>query len=48
VRIESMLFDGVLQPDHSPEGDAVLRPDRTRPGHGLVFKWSDADRFRVA
>lgn len=44
VRIESLLFDGALQPDSS----GVLRPDRSRAGHGLSFKWSDADRFRVA
>jgi len=44
VRIESLLFDGTLQ----PEAEGVLRPDRTRAGHGLSFKWSDADRFRVA
>jgi L-alanine-DL-glutamate epimerase-like enolase superfamily enzyme len=44
VRIESMLFDGVLE----PEAGGVLRPDRSRSGHGLTFKWADADRFRVA
>jgi L-alanine-DL-glutamate epimerase-like enolase superfamily enzyme len=44
VRIESMLFDGVLQ----PEDGGVLRPDRSRPGHGLAFKRADAERFRIA
>ncbi|MGN6473376.1 MAG: enolase C-terminal domain-like protein [Mycobacteriales bacterium] len=44
VRIESMLFDGVLE----PEAGGVLRPDRTRPGHGLAFKRADAERFRIA
>ena len=44
VRIESMLFDGVL----TPEKDGVLRPDRDRSGHGLVFKAADAERLRVA
>ena len=44
VRIESMLFDGVLE----PEPGGVLRPDRSRPGHGLAFKQTDAERFRVA
>jgi L-alanine-DL-glutamate epimerase-like enolase superfamily enzyme len=44
VRIESMLFDGVLM----PEPNGLLRPDRSRPGHGLTFKWSDADAYRVA
>jgi L-alanine-DL-glutamate epimerase-like enolase superfamily enzyme len=33
VRIERQLFDGVLE----PEGGA-LRPDRSRPGHGLELK----------
>jgi len=44
VRIESMLFDGVLEPN----AEGALRPDRSRPGHGLSFKWADADGFRVA
>ncbi|HET7531213.1 MAG TPA: enolase C-terminal domain-like protein [Mycobacteriales bacterium] len=44
VRIESLLFDGVLE----PEPGGVLRPDRSRPGHGLTFKSADAERFRVA
>jgi L-alanine-DL-glutamate epimerase-like enolase superfamily enzyme len=43
-RIESMLFDGVLE----PEPGGVLRPDRTRPGHGLELKREDAERFRIA
>jgi L-alanine-DL-glutamate epimerase-like enolase superfamily enzyme len=42
VRIESMLFDGALD----PRGGA-LRPDRTRPGLGLTLKESDAAPFRV-
>jgi L-alanine-DL-glutamate epimerase-like enolase superfamily enzyme len=42
VRIESMLFDGVL----SPEGGA-LRPDPGAPGHGLTFKRADAERYRA-
>jgi L-alanine-DL-glutamate epimerase-like enolase superfamily enzyme len=33
VRVEEMLFDGVLR----PEG-GVLRPDRSRAGHGLELK----------
>ena len=33
VRIERMLFDGVLEPD-----GGALRPDRSRPGHGLELK----------
>src|SRR3954452_3379850 len=43
VRIESMLLDGVL----APEPDGVLRPDRSRLGHGLALKTADAERFRV-
>jgi L-alanine-DL-glutamate epimerase-like enolase superfamily enzyme len=41
VRIEHMLFDGVLE----PEEGGVLRPDRSRPGHGLMFRRADAERF---
>ena len=41
-RIESMLFDGVLRPT-----DGALRPDLTRPGHGLALKHADAERYRV-
>jgi L-alanine-DL-glutamate epimerase-like enolase superfamily enzyme len=44
TRIESMLFDGTLH----PERGGVLRPDRSRAGHGLSFKWADADGYRVA
>lgn len=40
VRIEPMLFDGVLEPD-----GGVLRPDRSRPGNGLELKRADAERF---
>ncbi len=42
-RIEHMLFDGVLAPD-----GGVLRPDQHRPGLGLEFKHSDAERYRAA
>ncbi|HZD64490.1 MAG TPA: enolase C-terminal domain-like protein [Acidimicrobiales bacterium] len=41
VRIESLLFDGVLE----PEPGGLLRPDRDRPGHGLALKRADAARF---
>ncbi|MCC5033668.1 mandelate racemase [Streptomyces sp. WAC 00631] len=44
VRIEEMLFDGVL----TPEEGGVLRPDRTRPGHGLTLVPERAERYRVA
>ena len=40
VRIESMLFDGVLEPV-----DGALVPDRTRPGHGLTLKRAEAQRW---
>jgi L-alanine-DL-glutamate epimerase-like enolase superfamily enzyme len=43
VRVESMLFDGTVDPT-----GGALRPDRSRPGLGLELKRSDADRFRVA
>ena len=33
VRVEEMLFDGVLEPV-----EGTLRPDRSRPGHGLALK----------
>jgi L-alanine-DL-glutamate epimerase-like enolase superfamily enzyme len=42
VRIEHMLFDGVLTPV-----DGALRPDLTRPGMGLEFKRADAKRFAI-
>ncbi len=42
VRIESMLFDGVLD----PEGGA-LRPDRSRAGHGLELKRKEAEQWAV-
>jgi L-alanine-DL-glutamate epimerase-like enolase superfamily enzyme len=40
VRIESMLFDGVLEPV-----DGALVPDRSRPGHGLELKQAEAQRW---
>ncbi len=42
VRLEQLLFDGTLSPD-----GGCLRPDRSRPGHGLTFKRADAERYRV-
>lgn len=44
VRIEHMAFDGVLQPDSG----GVLRPDRTRSGHGLSLRDAEVEQFRVA
>ncbi len=41
VRLESLLFDGVLE----PEGGGALRPDRSRPGHGLELKREEAERW---
>ena len=42
VRIERMLFDGALTPEHG-----ALRPDLSRPGLGLEFKRADAARYAV-
>jgi len=43
VRIEHMLFDGA-----PVARDGAIRPDLTRSGHGLAFKFQDGERFRVA
>ena len=43
VRIETMLFDGALDP-----AGGVLRPDPARPGHGLSLKEQNAAPYRVA
>ncbi|MGN6557242.1 MAG: enolase C-terminal domain-like protein [Solirubrobacterales bacterium] len=40
VRLERMLFEGTLE----PEGGA-LRPDPSRPGHGLRLKHEEAERW---
>jgi L-alanine-DL-glutamate epimerase-like enolase superfamily enzyme len=40
VRIEHMLFDGA-----PAAKDGRIAPDLTRPGHGLVFKDKDAERY---
>ncbi len=42
VRIEHMLFDGVLTPVAGH-----LHPDLSRPGIGLEFKHSDAERYII-
>jgi L-alanine-DL-glutamate epimerase-like enolase superfamily enzyme len=44
TRIESMLFDGLVEPN----GTGELRPDRDRAGNGLCLRRADAERFRVA
>jgi L-alanine-DL-glutamate epimerase-like enolase superfamily enzyme len=41
VRIERLLFDGVLE----PEPGGLLVPDRARPGLGLELKRADAERW---
>lgn len=40
VRIERMLFDGVLEP-----AGGMLYPDLSRPGLGIRFKRSDASQY---
>jgi L-alanine-DL-glutamate epimerase-like enolase superfamily enzyme len=42
VRLESLLFDGTLEPD-----GGKLVPDASRPGLGLELKRADAERYRV-
>jgi L-alanine-DL-glutamate epimerase-like enolase superfamily enzyme len=42
VRIEQMLFDGA-----PVARDGMIRPDLTRPGNGLSFKQTDAERYAV-
>jgi hypothetical protein len=42
IRIESMLFDGVLSPEHG-----FIRPREDAPGLGLDFKRQDAEPYRV-
>jgi L-alanine-DL-glutamate epimerase-like enolase superfamily enzyme len=41
-RIESLLFDGTLEPD-----GGLLTPDRGRPGLGLELKRAEARRWEV-
>jgi L-alanine-DL-glutamate epimerase-like enolase superfamily enzyme len=43
VRIESMFFDGALDP-----AGGVLRPDKSRPGLGLAVKEANAAPYRTA
>lgn len=43
VRIESMLFDGVLDP-----AGGTVRPRDDAPGLGPEFKRPDAEPYRVA
>jgi L-alanine-DL-glutamate epimerase-like enolase superfamily enzyme len=40
VRLEHLLFDGVLEPDHG-----VLRPDPSRTGLGIELRSLDVERY---
>jgi L-alanine-DL-glutamate epimerase-like enolase superfamily enzyme len=40
-RIERLFFDGVLDP-----AGGAMRPGLDRPGHGLVLKEADTERYR--
>jgi L-alanine-DL-glutamate epimerase-like enolase superfamily enzyme len=40
VRLEQLLFDGVLDPV-----DGALEPDRSRPGNGLELRRANAERY---
>jgi L-alanine-DL-glutamate epimerase-like enolase superfamily enzyme len=42
VRIERMLLEGAPRPS-----GGALRPDLSAVGHGLAFRWEDAERFSV-
>ena len=42
VRIERMLFEGA-----PTARDGLIRPDLARPGHGLTFKASDAEQWKI-
>jgi L-alanine-DL-glutamate epimerase-like enolase superfamily enzyme len=42
VRIDSMFFDGCLDPD-----GGVIRPAADVPGHGLVFRRTDAAPYQL-
>jgi L-alanine-DL-glutamate epimerase-like enolase superfamily enzyme len=42
ARIENMLFDGVMQ-----SKDGSIYPDVSRPGMGIEFKYSDAEKYKI-
>ena len=42
VRIERELFDGL-----PPVENGCLKPNVQDPGHGLTFKWKDAERYAI-
>jgi L-alanine-DL-glutamate epimerase-like enolase superfamily enzyme len=43
ARIEQMFFDGA-----SPPVDGYMKPDLSRPGLGLNFKYKDAEKYKVS
>jgi L-alanine-DL-glutamate epimerase-like enolase superfamily enzyme len=42
VRIENLLFEGVIQPV-----EGALQPDLSRPGHGLELKRAEAEKYAI-
>jgi hypothetical protein len=38
-----VLFDGAL----TPYDGGLLKPDLSRPGSGLEFKYSDAEKYKI-
>jgi L-alanine-DL-glutamate epimerase-like enolase superfamily enzyme len=42
ARIERMFFDGFCEPRNGS-----MRPDVTRPGHGLTLKEKDVEQYRI-
>jgi hypothetical protein len=42
VRMEGMLFDGALVPEHG-----ALRPDLSSPGHGMEVNWAAFERYET-
>lgn len=42
VRIEKMLFDGFTTPKNG-----CLKPDLSKPGIGLDFKYKDAEKYKI-
>jgi L-alanine-DL-glutamate epimerase-like enolase superfamily enzyme len=43
VRVERLFFDGCLEPE-----DGALRPDRSRPCHGLELRRADVRRYALS
>lgn len=42
ARIEKMLFDGFAEPKNG-----IMKPDLSRPGLGVEFKYRDAEKFKI-